>query len=337
MKVFNSVLKVVCAFCLAATMMVVPVGVAGAEPAVVLEDAHARFETDGEHNTYDTAYEIATAAELADFAATVNAGNTFLGKYVKLTNDIDLASVCHSASGSTPELNWTPIGDYSTAAAYFGGTFDGNYKTISNLYIGTTATGNYQGLFGWLYAKEQLPTLKNLIVQGEIETSATQAAGVVARVPGNPGTTATIENVGNEVNVTTKFADTVGGYAGGVVGYAGNKVDIKSCYNTGNISAYRFANGIGYLPSGNTSINNVMSCYNVGTITQLFGYGDNLGKCYSGIVSSAFAKPNVTNCFNYGVINATSNATLGGADVFLDTLGSQPKAFPILYWTHPTQ
>lgn len=50
-----------------------------------------------------------------------------------LANDIDLSTVD----------NWTPIGD----GYAFGGTFDGNGYTISNLKINTT--NNPTGLFGW--------------------------------------------------------------------------------------------------------------------------------------------------------------------------------------------
>lgn len=61
---------------------------------------------------------ITTAEQLKEFAAKVNAGNTFEGKTVTLGADIDLDNGA-----------WTPIGTNSTP---FKGTFDGNNHTISN-------------------------------------------------------------------------------------------------------------------------------------------------------------------------------------------------------------
>ena len=85
---------------------------------------------------------ISTAQDLAKFRDQVNAGNDFSGKYVELTNDIDLSLVCSATVG-----NWVPIGDTSTS---FSGTFNGNYHTINNLYINSSA-GYRAGLFASIY------------------------------------------------------------------------------------------------------------------------------------------------------------------------------------------
>ena len=76
----------------------------------------------------DKPYKISTAAELAWFRDQVNSGNNRVS--ATLTEDIDLAEFCHAADGTTytDELSWTPI-------TWFQGTYDGNGKTISNLYI----------------------------------------------------------------------------------------------------------------------------------------------------------------------------------------------------------
>ena len=92
-------------------------------------------------------YQITTAAELAWFRDHVNAGNKTA--CARLEADIDMSSVCHAANESVEELSWVPISDYSQLAVNkWYGTFDGNNKTISNLYINTTA--NYSGLFGYI-------------------------------------------------------------------------------------------------------------------------------------------------------------------------------------------
>jgi hypothetical protein len=95
------------------------------------------------YNTTDTSFSISTGAELAGLATIVNGtasgitADTFSGKTVTLTNDIDLGS----------NNSWTPIGN--SASYYFAGTFDGGGHTISNLYYNNSA-GSYVGLFGYL-------------------------------------------------------------------------------------------------------------------------------------------------------------------------------------------
>lgn len=73
-------------------------------------------------------YEIATAEQLAKLARDVNNGNTFRGKYFKLTADIDL-------SGGI----WMPIGKYynygNVNNRLFFGKFDGNGHVIKNMHI----------------------------------------------------------------------------------------------------------------------------------------------------------------------------------------------------------
>lgn len=68
----------------------------------------------------DADLKISTAAQLKAFADAVNAGDSFQGKTVVLTNDIDL------------EYTAVVIG---TKANPFMGTFDGQNYTVSNLYI----------------------------------------------------------------------------------------------------------------------------------------------------------------------------------------------------------
>ncbi len=73
---------------------------------------------------------IYDAADLLYFAKTVNEGNggEYSGETVKLMADIDLAGI-----------EWTPIGTLNASDGNgnpsFNGTFDGNGKTIKNLYI----------------------------------------------------------------------------------------------------------------------------------------------------------------------------------------------------------
>ena len=112
-------------------------------------------------------YEIATAEQLAKLARDVNNGNTpqaFLGKYFKLTADIDL-------SGGI----WMPIGKYYNYGngngnnRLFFGKFDGNGHVIKNMNIqweGTEARSAW-GLFSTLQgaSSTNLTTVTNLIIE----------------------------------------------------------------------------------------------------------------------------------------------------------------------------
>lgn len=112
-------------------------------------------------------YEIATAEQLAKLARDVNNGNTpqaFLGKYFKLTADIDL-------SGGI----WMPIGKYYNYGKgngdnrLFFGKFDGNGHVIKNMHIqwkGTDAKSAW-GLFSTLQgaSSTSLTTVTNLIIE----------------------------------------------------------------------------------------------------------------------------------------------------------------------------
>lgn len=109
-------------------------------------------------------YEIATAEQLAKLARDVNNGNTFRGKYFKLTADIDL-------SGGI----WMPIGKYYNYGygknRLFFGKFDGNGHVIKNMHIQwENADDNAKsvwGLFSTLQGESStnLTTVTNLIIE----------------------------------------------------------------------------------------------------------------------------------------------------------------------------
>lgn len=112
-------------------------------------------------------YEIATAKQLAKLARDVNNGNTpqaFLGKYFKLTADIDLSDGI-----------WMPIGKYynygNVNNRLFFGKFDGNGHVIKNMHIQwEDADDNAKsvwGLFSTLQGESStnLTTVTNLIIE----------------------------------------------------------------------------------------------------------------------------------------------------------------------------
>lgn len=108
-------------------------------------------------------YIISTDLELAKLAHDVTNGKSqtmYSGKYFQLSKDINLNKGI-----------WMPIGTLNdTNAGFFGGTFDGDGKTISNMKIYWTTNGTKEaswGLFSRLKGKDEnnYATVTNLIIE----------------------------------------------------------------------------------------------------------------------------------------------------------------------------
>lgn len=128
-------------------------------------------------------YAIRTPAQLTAFKDNVNAGNKYNGATIELCNDINMTGI-----------TWQDgIGRYKTVSGsintrYFGGTFNGNGYTISNLKIDNsteTDTANTSiGLFGVVSGA----TIKNLSVVDMKVTDtkgATSIGGLIGEVGSN--------------------------------------------------------------------------------------------------------------------------------------------------------
>lgn len=108
-------------------------------------------------------YIISTDLELAKLAHDVTNGKSqtmYSGKYFQLSDNINLNKGI-----------WMPIGTLDdTNAGFFGGTFDGDGKTISNMKIYWTTNGTKEaswGLFSRLKGKDEnhYATVTNLIIE----------------------------------------------------------------------------------------------------------------------------------------------------------------------------
>ena len=115
---------------------------------------------------------IYTVEDLIQFAGIVNKGGSYEGKTVTLADNLDLKNVCYQVDGTAQnDISWTPIG---TELNQFKGTFEGNNKEISNIYINSTDLN--QALFGNVGTTG---TVKNLKVRGTILGNS-NCAGIVA-------------------------------------------------------------------------------------------------------------------------------------------------------------
>ncbi len=218
--------------------------------------------------------EIGTLAELLDFAAEVNGGDTYEGKTVVLTADIALGG---------EDSPWTPIG---TSAIPFKGTFDGGNHVVSGLYI---ASGSSVGFFGCVSGGN----IRNLVVDGSVSGSS-NVAGIVGNLSaGN------VRNCGNRADVKG------GSGVGGVAGYLNGACTVSGCYNSGNITGT--TGYIGGVTGWHFRAGEVINCYNVGTVTGPATVGGVTGGFKS-------ATTVLTNCYNAGkVVNSKSAANNHGS------------------------
>ncbi len=114
--------------------------------------------------TQASPYLVETAEDLAFLAKSVNEGNSYEGKYIIQTADIDLGG-----------KEWTPIGfqdinDAKTdgkAAAPFSGVYSGLGHKVTGLSI-TEETTNHLGLFGYVMSGATEAGIANLTVEGAI-------------------------------------------------------------------------------------------------------------------------------------------------------------------------
>ncbi len=183
-------------------------------------------------------FELSTPAQLAGLAYLVKNGNTFEGKTVSLTNNIDLAG-----------LKWEAIGTESVA---FMGAFDGGGYEIHNLHCEiASADLAIAGLFG----NVSQATLSNIVLADDcfVKTSGfCYTAGIVAY--------ANESEIYACLNYAAVNIEAPLGYAGGIVGYT-SVSSVRECENYGvvtadvkntgtNIYYYVYAGGVSGLVSG---------------------------------------------------------------------------------------
>ena len=254
--------------------------------------------------TAEKPYEITTAAELAwfrDWVNTCEVGVSHRDACAKLMADIDMSSLCHPADDSkgVAELSWSPISDVAKndqrPIYTWRGQFDGNGKTISNLYI--NATSDYQGLFGRGYSGDEniKGVIKNLTLANVNVKNTAGCTGALIGGADNFGITQVVISSG-----------TVEGeiYAvGGICGQADTKSKFLSCENRAQIKSQTDdSNNIGGI-CGNVKSSHIEKCANYGNINSQ-------GVYVGGICGSSFGSSSITTSANYGDI--VGNNSVGG-------------------------
>ena len=224
------------------------------------------------NGSVDKPYEISTAAELAWFRDYVNNESQYAS--ATLTEDIDLSEFCHAADAATntEELSWVPIGN----GRMYCGTFDGNGKTIRNLYINSTIM--YKGFFGYANGG----SIKNITFDNaKVKNTHYNGTGILT----GAFEKCTIENIKTLANCSVEGTYNTGGIAGTGTG------NISNCENRAMVNGTNNVGGI----VGNSSDNTISSCANYGAVT---GTESNVGGMVGFFISGT-----IQNCANYGDIS----------------------------------
>ena len=265
-----------------------------------------------------TPYVINNSKDLYGFAI-VSKIDTFSGKTVKLGEDnipLNAGTVAEWKTNSFANLNnWIPINN-------FAGTFDGNGKTVSGLYL--TQDTNCVGMFGKLTTSAKICNL--YLKESYLQGNATPDARIGSIVGWFQGGTLTLENVYSNAEVVASK----GMSAGGLVGYChtNGPLVLNGCWFDGKLSvsdesAYEpYAGGMVGQTANNLTMTNclytgVMNVVYKGTKIQngaLNAYVGGFAGCCSGKVS-------VTECISAGTVSfvweknpsVTTTATTAGA------------------------
>ncbi|MBQ9059835.1 MAG: FMN-binding protein [Firmicutes bacterium] len=171
-------------------------------------------------------YTIATAAKLAQFAESVDKGETYKDKIIVLGGDMDL-----SKAGK-----WNPIGDEAANAAnVFEGTFDGQGHIVTGMGLSGKYTGaNCLGLFSSLGEKA---VVKNLTLQDskiKVKGSDDLYSGLIAGFAADGAAIDSCAAAGT-LDVTSSGSALV--FAGGLAGATGDNAVIANNWTDVNVEA----------------------------------------------------------------------------------------------------
>lgn len=189
----------------------------------------------------DGVYQIATAQDLVDFSQSIVASGNHTANAV-MTEDIDMTGV-----------EFSPIGSMDSK---YAGHFDGQCHYVRNLTI-STPDKDKVGLFGVVANGAYIA---NVILDANSSISGNAfVGGIVGSTDGSGSIT--LENVGNEANVSAEGAN-----AAGLVGVSmgGNcAIHLVNCFNTGRVYGGReSASFCGWLGGGSV----VENCYSYATV-----------------------------------------------------------------------
>lgn len=236
---------------------------------------------------------ISNAEELRAFAKSVNAGNSYRGKMVKLSHDIWLNDTIGWQEWNRKEMKvrvWIPIGNDNHP---FEGTFDGEGHFIAGLFTKAGSETFYQGLFGYL----KRATVKNV----HIRFSHIIAYNFVGGIAGYISLNSLILNCSN-----AGIIENDRNYTGGIIGFSEGLNRIIGCSNMAKVYGHRCVGGIaGYFEGGS-----IYNSFNRGEIIARYEhvggivgeYSEPYMKEVDGTGLKSLPNDTLANCYNTGTI-----------------------------------
>ena len=217
-----------------------------------------------------------------------------------------MSTVCHAAdkSQNLEEVSWEPIGN--TTNKYMG-TFDGNNKTITNLYI--NANQEYSGLFGYTF----ISTIKNLTFVNANVTNTNSFTGILVGY----GYGGTYQNIMTSTSCEVNGGDGTGGIAGKLAGnayYCVNYATVQGKEQVGGLfSSYDSSKSItacanyGKVTASSQWVGGLVGYFNSGTIQDCANYGDVKGTERVAGMAGYVYEGKIQNVFSYGNVSATNS------------------------------
>ncbi|MDZ7821588.1 MAG: GLUG motif-containing protein [Candidatus Marinimicrobia bacterium] len=224
----------------------------------------------GDGLSSSTPYQIATTDDLIELSNTPGDWGAYFIQTADIAFDSDETLVDwdgdgtleHGSSGDDT-YGFSPIGD-AGFDDNFTGSYDGNEKTISNLFI-NRPDDDYIGLFG---GTDGGATISNIGVTNVDITALSDVGGLVGW-----NYDATVSNSYTTGSVHAEYPDYGGYNVGGIVGVNGGT--ILNSYSTASVSGYSDIGGL----VGNNDYGTISKCYAAGSVS---GTGDDI----SGLVGS---------------------------------------------------
>ena len=253
----------------------------------------------GGEGTKGSPFIIANVVQLQNFAKSVNTSEPYTAQYIKLSTDMSLSGI-----------QWIPIGN---DAHPFGGYFEGNGKTITNLSIGEQndfTTINKAAFFGKI---NDGAAIKNLIIDNADiyavgETGAkTYGAGLVA-ASGKNNIIDKCKVINSQITIQSDDQQFV--YIAGLVGYLDQDSSVTNCISDCTISGKSgssvYAGGVAAL-TGNKTL--VMNNYVSGTVeAEVISGGKTTATAVGGGVLGMAA--GVTyNCYAENTVTVSNKTT----------------------------
>lgn len=246
-------------------------------------DATAWTQGDGSEQN---PFLIENEAQLSHLQQTVTAGETYQGKYFRMTADLDMGGKQMPSIGHYNDYTTQENPELVRESKVFRGTFDGDFHTIDNLTIvsnNAEATLGGLGLFAVSYPETRICNLtlgQGVTVEG---SEFDNVGGFVGYSAGG--------NVENCRILGTVNGD--GMNVGGIVGSVEESMTITGCVNAGRLVGHSFAGGI----VGYANLSKIQNCYSSAVISCP------LASWVGGILGWA-VESTVNNCYAIGPVEA---------------------------------